>query len=91
MVLTIFVNFTALPGIAAVFGFEIPQTNVTISEEENHGSPLVIYEKSLPPVLNVLNYLNFLELAQEDHVAALFKEADHTDPLISIFAPPPEV
>jgi hypothetical protein len=36
--LTIFLNFTALPGLAAMFGWELPRTNVVISEEETHST-----------------------------------------------------
>lgn len=89
--LAIFVNFTALPGIAAVFGFEIPQTNVTVSEEETHSNSFTVYEKTLPPVMNVHHYLSFVDFDYEGNVSTFFRAADHTPPLISIFAPPPEV
>jgi hypothetical protein len=44
-----FLNFTALPGIAAVMDWEF-QNDVIVNEEEPHSGPtsLIVYEKMLP-------------------------------------------
>lgn len=62
--LMVFLNFTALPSIAAVFDWDLLQTNVIVNEEEPHSSssPFVIYEKTLPKPLDVFDYLSFLNL-----------------------------
>uniref|UniRef100_A0AAU6WRL5 Uncharacterized protein n=1 Tax=Chryseobacterium endophyticum TaxID=1854762 RepID=A0AAU6WRL5_9FLAO len=48
--LVFFLNFTALPGMAAVFGWDLTRTNVVISEEEPHSHPssFIVYEKHFP-------------------------------------------
>ena len=58
----VFLNFTALPGIAAVFGWELPRTNVVINEEEQHSTnTIVIYEKTIPKTLNIHDFIKFFE------------------------------
>jgi len=60
--LLVFLNFTALPGIAAVFGWELPRTNVVINEEEQHSTnTIVIYEKTIPKTLNIHDFIKFFE------------------------------
>lgn len=65
--LLFFLNFTALPGIAAVFGWDLTRTNVIINEEEphSHSSAFTVYEKTLPKTLDVFDYLKFYEPSQE--------------------------
>ena len=86
---TIFVNFMALPSIAAMAGFELPQTNVIISEEECHTS-VVMYEKTIPNTLNVHDFIKFFET--KNHRKAFISSDDsfRLKPLLSIFSPPPE-
>jgi hypothetical protein len=44
--LLFFLNFTALPSIAAVFGWDLTRTNVIINEEEPHSHPqLLLFTK----------------------------------------------
>ena len=90
MVLMIFLNFTALPGIAAVFGFEIPQTNVTVSEEEHGGTAIVIYEKAIPKTLNIHDFLKFILNEIERIQYAHLDDGGTLSPYFSIPSPPPE-
>ena len=91
MVLSFFVNFTALPGIAAVFGFEIPQTNVVVSEEENHAGISALYEKALPRILNVHDFIKFDCLQKTSKKVFADHDRGHLSVFLSIFSPPPEV
>ena len=89
--LTVFLNFMALPSIATLFDWDLPTTNVVISEEETQHSPLVINEKTIPKTLNVHDFLKFFE---RDFSANSFICADdsvHLSPFLTIFSPPPEV
>ena len=91
-ILLIFLNFTALPSIAAMIGWELPQTNMVINEEENHcSSCYVIYEKALPEPLNVHDFLKFFET--DHHKKAFFDESESLslNPFIPIYSPPPEI
>ncbi|MEN2436426.1 hypothetical protein AAH994_13500 [Weeksellaceae bacterium A-14] len=88
--LMVFLNFTALPGIAAVFGWDLPQTNVVISEEEQHSSPITVFEKALPKTLNVHDFLKFFETASPQQTFVLKDDGAHLSPLLTIFSPPPE-
>lgn len=91
MVLIIFVNFTALPCIAEVFNFDIPQTNMIVSEEENHSSTsLIVYEKTIPKTLNVHDFIKFFESNSYRKAFVLQDENIHLSPYLSIFSPPPE-
>lgn len=86
----IFINFMALPSIATLFDFELPQTNIIISEEENHSSSLTVFEKTIPRTLNVHDFLKFFE---PDHSQLSFDANDDPaslNPLRTIFSPPPE-
>lgn len=88
--LTVFLNFMALPSIATFFNWDLPATNMVISEEESQHSPLVINEKTIPETLNVHDFLKFFE---KDLSAKSFSSTDdsiHLSPFISIFSPPPE-
>ncbi|WP_370899314.1 hypothetical protein [Chryseobacterium gossypii] len=90
--LLIFLNFTALPGIAAVFGWKLQVTNVVINEEEPHSHPssFIVYEKALPKTLDVFDYLKFSEPSLEDKSFDLIDDSFHLSPLLTIFSPPPE-
>ena len=88
--LLFFLNFMALPSIAAVCKWELPTSNVVLSEEETSNAPLVISEKSLPEILNVNDFLNFSNFKDN---CTKFSSADNSINLsifLSIFSPPPE-
>ncbi|SDQ35985.1 hypothetical protein SAMN05421664_1308 [Chryseobacterium soldanellicola] len=90
--LLIFLNFTALPGMAAVFGWDLQRTNVIINEEEPHSHPtsLIVYEKTLPKTLDVFDYLKFFEPDIQGRSFVLIDDSFHLSPLLTIFSPPPE-
>lgn len=91
LVLLIFVNFTALPGIAVLAGFEIPQTNVVITEEDNHSSQtFVVYEKAIPRVLDVHDFIKFTDPPVDLAIYLFLNEALTVSPYFSINSPPPE-
>ena len=86
----IFFNFLALPSVAAVFGFEIPQTNVTVSEEETHTAASALFEKVLPRTLSIYDFLNFTDISAGNDNVLYGAEDIHLSPFLSIFSPPPE-
>ncbi|WP_294200540.1 hypothetical protein [uncultured Chryseobacterium sp.] len=90
--LVFFLNFTALPGMAAVFGWDLTRTNVVISEEEPHSHPssFIVYEKTLPKPLDVFDYLKFFEHSSEVKSFVLIDDSFHLSPLLTLFSPPPE-
>lgn len=88
--LFVFLNFTALPGIAAIIGWDLPQTNVMINEEENHSSSFVVYEKTIPRTLNVHDFLKFCESEFHEKPYVGINESTHCSPYLTIFSPPPE-
>ena len=91
LVLAIFVNFIALPSIASVIGFDLPQTNVIISEEETHSSfSFIVYEKAIPKTLNVHDFIKFFETDSKNNLFNLKDDNVHLSPYLSIFSPPPE-
>jgi hypothetical protein len=90
IILTIFLNFTALPGIAALCGWEIPRTNVIVNEEETHANSLVLYEKTIPKTLNIHDFLKFYESVPQKNTAVNRKSNIYFSPFLSIFSPPPE-
>lgn len=92
IVLTFFLNFTALPSIAAVFGWELQRTNIIINEEEPHSHPtsFTVYEKTLPKTLNVFDYVKFFEPDLSGRSFVLVDDDFHMSPLLTIFSPPPE-
>lgn len=91
LTLFVFINFTALPTVAAIFDWDIPQTNMMVNEEENHSSSNSIAEKTLPETLDVHKFIKFFtsDLSQKNFVAA--NESLFIPPHISIISPPPEV
>ena len=90
IILTIFLNFTALPGVAALCGWEIPRTNVIVNEEETHANSLVLYEKTIPKTLNIHDFLKFYESVPQKNTAVNRKSNIYFSPFLSIFSPPPE-
>ncbi|MBK1894438.1 hypothetical protein [Chryseobacterium paridis] len=92
IVLTVFLNFTALPSIAVILGWDLSRTNVVLNEEEPHSHPtsFIVYEKTLPKPLDVFDYLKFFEPSIEDKSFVLIDDSFHLSPLLTIFSPPPE-
>lgn len=89
--LMVFLNFTALPGIAAVFGWELPRTNVVINEEEQHSTnTIVIYEKTIPKTLNIHDFIKFFESDPNKKRIFNWEPKLYFSPLLSTFSPPPE-
>ncbi|MCG2793494.1 MAG: hypothetical protein L6262_08120 [Weeksellaceae bacterium] len=88
--LTIFLNFTALPGIAAILGWELPRINVTVSEEETHTNTFVLYEKAIPQPLDIHDFLKFQEATPKKASAPVLGANFYFSPCLSIFLPPPE-
>ncbi len=89
--LLIFLNFIALPSIATVFKWELPITNVVISEEKSQHSPLMINEKSLPKIFNINDFLIFLKNDLPRKLYILIDDSRHRSPFRSIFSPPPNL
>ncbi len=89
--LTVFLNFMALPSLATVFNWDIPVSNVVISEEENQHAPLVINEKNTAKTLNVHDFLKFFETDSFGKSFILTDDFIHLSPYLAIFSPPPEV
>lgn len=88
----VFLNFTALPGIAALADWELPQTNVVISEEENHTSTtFVVYEKAIPKIIDILDFLKFGNSHSSSEPLFGTNENIHCAPYLTIFSPPPEI
>nr|WP_315030658.1 hypothetical protein [uncultured Chryseobacterium sp.] len=92
IVLMFFLNFTALPSIAAIAGWSIQRTNIIINEEEphSHASSFIVYEKTLPKPLDVFDYLKFSEPDFQGMSFVLVDDSFHLAPLLTIFSPPPE-
>lgn len=90
IILTFFLNFTALPGIAAIFGWELPRTNVIVNEEETHANTFVLYEKTIPKTMNIHDFLKFHETVPQKNKAAKWETNIYFSPYLSIFSPPPE-
>lgn len=89
--LTIFLNFTALPGIASVFGWELPRTNVVINEEEQHSNnTIVIYEKTIPKMMDIHDFINFFKSEHHKEIAVNWESTLYYPPSLSTFSPPPE-
>lgn len=90
IILTVFLNFTALPGVAAIFGWELPRTNVIVNEEETHANTFVLFEKTIPKTLNIHDFLKFYESVPEKKTAVHWEVSPYYSPLLTIFSPPPE-
>ena len=90
--LMVFLNFTALPGIAALMGWELPKTNVIINEEEQHANnTIVIYEKTIPKTLDIHEFIKFFELDHHNVINVNWETIPYIPPHLSIFSPPPEM
>ena len=91
-IITFFVvlNFTALPSIAAVLGWDSIQTNVMVNEEETHSQVLVVYEKTHPKTMNVHEFIKFFETDTHQKSFVNYNENMSLAPEISIISPPPE-
>lgn len=89
IVLLVFVNFMALPSIAVVFGFDLPQTNIVVAEEENHNS-VTIFEKTIPKTLNVHDFIKFFEADSRNKEFISHNDTFRISPYLNIFSPPPE-
>lgn len=87
--LTVFLNFMALPSIAAIFQWDLPTSNVVVSEEETQHPPLVINEKTVPKTLNINDFLKFNESDLYRKSFILLDDSIHLSPFITIFSPPP--
>ena len=91
LVLAIFINFMALPSIATLLDIEMTQTNMVVSEEENHSSgSFVVFEKTIPRMLNVHDFIKFFESSNREKVFLITDDSIHLTPYLSIFSPPPE-
>ena len=88
--LFVFLNFTALPTVAAVMDWDLQQSNMVINEEETHSSNLVVYEKALPRTMNVHDFLKFFETESLENPYFGINESIHYSPYLTIFSPPPE-
>lgn len=88
--LTVFLNFMALPSLATMFNWDLPTTNVVISEEETQHSPLVINEKTVPKTLSVHDFIKFFDRDSTYNSFVLMDDSVHLSPFITIFSPPPE-
>ena len=92
LTLLVFLNFMALPSIATVLKWDLPQTNVVLSEEEKHSSSgtFVVNEKALPKVFNVHDFLKFFGTTLQGEKFSITDDNSHCSPYLSIFSPPPE-
>ena len=86
----VFLNFTALPGVCSVFGWDFPQTNIVVNEEESHAHTFVLYEKTLPKTMNVHEFIKFFETNTHQQSFVKHNENLSLAPEISIVSPPPE-
>ncbi len=88
--LAIFLNFMALPSMAATFGWDIPVSAIIVSEEESQHGPLVLHEKTIPSTLNIHDFLKDFgtDLLRKSFLLA--DDSIHLSPFLSIFSPPPE-
>ncbi len=80
----------ALPSIATLLDFKIPQTNVIISEEETHSPSFVVYEKAIPKMLDVHEFVKFFETVSSDRPFVLTDDEPHLSVHSTIISPPPE-
>ena len=90
-VLTIFLNFTVLPSIAAIFSWDLKGTNTVLNEEEPHSNSVALYEKTIPKILDVFDYLKFSEPSKKGQKHLIMDDDFHLSPLLTIFSPPPEI
>ncbi len=89
--LAVFFNFMALPSIATILDWDLPGTNVVISEEETHSSSFTVFEKVMPEILTVHNFLKFFENDLQRKSFVMIDDSIHLSPFLTIFSPPPEI
>ena len=89
--LAVFLNFMALPSMATIFEWDLPTTNVVISEEETQHAPLVINEKNLPKTFNVHDFLKCFGTDLHVKSFVMIDDSVHLSPFLTIFSPPPNV
>lgn len=90
-ILAIFINFTALPSLAAVFDWDLPTLNTNINEEEVKNNFANFNEKLPPKPYHFKDFFNVIELNTNNSSFVLLDDSIHLSPYISIFSPPPEV
>ncbi len=88
--LFLFINFTALPGVAELIGWDLGKTNVIMSEEETHSTVFQIHEKTIPKTLNVHDFIKFFETDTHNREFIANNDKDFISPHFSIISPPPE-
>lgn len=91
LVLVIFVNFTALPGLVVVFDWDLPALNTNVTEEEVKNNIANFNEKLPPKPYNLGDILNVLDFNHTEISFIIKDDSIHLSPYISIFSPPPEV
>lgn len=91
LLLSVFLNFMALPILAPVFHWDTTTSKLVLSEEETHPSPFIINEKTLPKKLDVHDFLIFFESDLDGQNFCETDDAIHLSPLLTIFSPPPNV
>lgn len=90
LTLMVFLNFTVLPGVSAVFGWDCSQTNMIVNEEETHTQTITIYEKTLPKTMNVHEFIKFFQTDSHQRSSLAYNDGLSLSPDISIVSPPPE-
>lgn len=89
LVLSVFLNFLALPSIAIGMDWDLPQSAIVSAEEENHAPGFQFAEKSLPKTLNVYDFIKFLP-KENTKIFVIESVNKIIPPHISIISPPPE-
>lgn len=89
-ILAIFINFTALPGIAVIFDWEIPALNTNINEEEVKNNLANFNEKIPPKPYHFNDFFTSLKPFKTKNTFIHRNDSIHLSPYISIFSPPPE-
>lgn len=89
-ILAIFINFTALPGIAVIFDLDLPALNTNITEEEVKNNFTSFNEKIPPKIFKIKDVLGKIILNKNNILFVLTDDSIHLSPYISIFSPPPE-
>ncbi len=91
LILAVFINFTALPGIAVIFDWEIPALTSNITEEEVKNNLASFNEKIPPQPFNFNDFFTGLKAFKTKNTFIHKNDSIHLSPYISIFSPPPEV
>lgn len=89
LVLMIFINFTALPSLAVMFGWDLPTATVALTEEETKTSSTAFNEKVSPKTLSIHDFIKFFESDLESKSFVLINDNSSISPFIPIFSPPP--